>query len=453
MTLEVIILAAGKGTRMHSHLPKVLHKIGGKEIISHVITQAKQLNPAKIHIVYGFGGEEVRRVVGEDYNWVLQEQQLGTGHAVLQALPSCAQDAKVLILVADIPLIQSATLSDLVNCIGDSGVGVLTANVTNPTGLGRIKRIDGKIQGIVEEKDCTADEKQITEINTGVIVADCASLQHLLQQVTNNNAQQEYYLTDIIALANAQGVTVSSVQAPNPAEYEGINNKVQLAKAERYYQLRKAEAYMQQGLIIMDPNRVDFRGELTFGSNTTLDINVIIEGKVVLGNNVYIGAGCVLKNCTIADNSIISPYTIMEDSEIGTGATLGPFARFRPGCHLANNVHVGNFVEVKKSKLGNGTKAGHLSYLGDSTIGENVNIGAGTITCNYDGANKWQTVIGDDVFVGSDTQLVAPVTVGQGATIGAGSTITKNVADNALVITRAPLRSINNWKRPVKKNK
>lgn len=451
MSLEVIILAAGKGSRMCSPLPKVLHKVGGKEIIRHVIDSAQKLNPSKIHIVYGFGGEIVKNQVSGDFDWVKQEQLLGTGNAVLTALPNCSDDSKVLILVSDIPLITSQTLLSLVECIGNKGVGVLTAVTDNPKGLGRIKRnIDGFISSIIEEKDCSEEDKLITEINTGVIIADKKSLESLLAKVNNNNAQHEYYLTDIISLANEKNIKVSSVQAQNYKECDGINNKIQLARAERYYQERIACCYMEAGLILLDPQRVDFRGEVKFGYNTTIDVNVIFEGNVVLGNNVVIGAGCVLKNCTIGDNSIISPYTVMEDSIIGAGATLGPFARFRPGCELDENVHVGNFVEVKKSKLGKGTKSGHLSYLGDSEIGENVNIGAGTITCNYDGANKWKTKIGNDVFVGSDTQIVAPVEIGDGATIGAGTTVTKNVSDGVLVITRSPMRTINGWIRPKK---
>lgn len=452
MSLEVIILAAGKGSRMHSHLPKVLHKVGGKEILRHVIDNASKLNPEKIHIVYGFGGNIVKDTIGGDYDYVMQKELLGTGHAVLQALPNCRPDSKILILVSDIPLITGETLNALINSFGDKGVAVLTSVVEHPAGLGRIKRdASGMVTAIVEDKDCTPEEKLINEINTGVIAGDYESLNELLKQVKNNNSQGEYYLTDVISLACGKNIPVSSAVAANSKECEGINNKIQLAEAERYYQKRLAEEYMTDGLILMDPSRVDFRGNLEFGANTSLDVNVIIEGNVKLGNNVVIGAGCVLKNCTIADDSVISPYTVIEDSEIGRGATLGPFARFRPGCVLGEQVHVGNFVEVKKSKLANGTKAGHLSYLGDSEIGENVNIGAGTITCNYDGANKWKTVIGNNVFVGSDTQIVAPVTIGDNVTIGAGTTVTKNVEADNLVITRAAMRTISGWKRPEKK--
>ena len=452
MSVEVIILAAGKGSRMHTHLPKVLHQIGGQPLLGHVIANAKQLNPAAIHIVYGYGGAEVRTQIGENYHWVEQKEQLGTGHAVLQALPACADQNTVVVLFGDMPLITPQKLTELVAQVeATHGVGIMTACVDNPFGLGRIKRDpEGLVEAIVEEKDCSAAEKLIKEIYTGVIAASGAVLKQLLAEVTNDNAQHEYYLTDIIALGRKHNLKVSALINPCVEECLGINDKVQLAQAERIYQRRVIKSYMQAGLIVADPERLDIRGELTFGSNTFVDINVIIEGNVKLGHNVVVGAGSVLKNCVIDDDSVISPYTVIEDSDIGRGATLGPFARFRPGCTLKENVHVGNFVEVKKSTLAAGTKAGHLSYLGDSDIGTNVNIGAGTITCNYDGANKWKTIIGDDVFVGSDTQLVAPVEVGAGATIGAGTTVTKNVAPNTLVITRAKLREIEGWKRPQK---
>lgn len=452
MSLEIIILAAGKGSRMHSTLPKVLHKIAGKPILSHVIDNAKQLQPTAIHIVYGFGGELVPETIGNDFDYVFQSELLGTGHAVMQALPYCKEDSKILILVSDIPFISSTTLAKLIDSLDSSDVAVLTAVTNNPFGLGRIVRDEnGDVKLIVEEKDCSLEQKKITEINTGVIASDKCTLTALLNKVGNNNAQHEYYLTDIIGLANSNNLKVSAVKAQCANECMGINNKTQLAIAERYYQENLAQKYMEEGLIIIDPKRIDFRGQLSFGINVTIDVNVIIEGNVKLGNNVVIGAGCVLKDCEIGDDSVISPYTIIESGIIGKNATLGPFARFRPGCKLDDNVHVGNFVEVKKSFLGNGTKAGHLSYLGDSEIGSNVNIGAGTITCNYDGANKFKTVIGNDVFVGSDTQLVAPVKVGDGATIGAGATITKDIDSNVLAITRAPLRQIANWKRPKKK--
>jgi bifunctional UDP-N-acetylglucosamine pyrophosphorylase/glucosamine-1-phosphate N-acetyltransferase len=451
MSLEVIILAAGKGSRMYSNIPKVLHKIAGKPLISHIIDNAMKLSPEKIHVVYGYGGELVPQTLGNKYNYVLQKELLGTAHAVQQALPYCKDNSNILILVSDIPLITSDVMSLIVKAINNTGIAVLTAIVENPTGLGRIIRDEkGFVQSIIEDKDCNNEQKKITEINTGVIAGDKKSLESLIKLVKNENNQKEYYLTDIISLANQNNINVFGIQAPSYKECEGINNKVQLAMTERYYQEKLATSYMEKGLIITDPKRVDFRGELIFGKNVVLDVNVIIEGKVVLGDNVVIGPGCILKDCVIGDNSVISAYTIIESTQVGKNATLGPFARFRPGCELADDVHVGNFVEVKKTKLGKGSKAGHLTYLGDSDIGKNVNIGAGTITCNYDGANKHKTVIGDNVFVGSDSQLVAPVSVGSGATIGAGTTVTKNINTDSLAITRTPLRQIPNWSRPTK---
>lgn len=452
MNLEIVILAAGKGSRMNSLQPKVLHKVGGKELLRHVIDNTSALSNSKVHIVYGYMGDKVKETIKGDYDWVYQKEQLGTGHAVKLALPNCSKDSMVLVLVSDIPLIKKETIEQFVKNINQGEIGVLTSIVENPYGLGRIKR-DGKgnIVGIVEEKDCSNEEKSIREINTGIIAGTKETIEYLLSKVKNNNNQNEYYLTDIISIAHQENIVINSSHSSNSEECEGINNKIQLQKAERIYQKQKAFEYMTKGLQIIDASRVEFRGNLEFGNDCIVDVNVIFEGYVKLGNNVYISTGCVLKNCEIYDNSVISPYTIIEKSVIGENATIGPFARFRPGCNLANNVHVGNFVEVKNSSLGEGTKSGHLSYLGDSEIGKNVNIGAGTITCNYDGANKWKTIIGDDVFVGSDTQIVAPVNIDSGVTIGAGTTVTKDVSSNKLVISRSPMRLIDNWKRPLKK--
>ncbi|MGN1393341.1 MAG: bifunctional UDP-N-acetylglucosamine diphosphorylase/glucosamine-1-phosphate N-acetyltransferase GlmU [Succinivibrionaceae bacterium] len=451
MSLEVIVLAAGKGTRMRSSLPKVLHKVGGKELINHVINSVSKLNPKKIHIVYGHEGELVRTKVIGDYNWVKQEDLLGTGHAVLQALPYCDNNSDILVLVSDIPLITSETLSSLIYSLQNSKLAVLTCKVQDPFGLGRIKRDEkGIIQSIIEEKDCSEDDRLIQEINTGVFIAKKQILESLLRQVKNDNKSKEYYLTDIVSIARSNNLIVDSYTSHNTIECEGINNKIQLAKAERYYQKVTAEKYMNEGLWLLDPCRVDFRGSFTFGTDCVIDTNVIIEGNVELGNNVYIGTGCYLKDCKISDGTIISPYTVIDNSVIKSNATIGPFARLRPGCVLEDEVHIGNFVEVKNSKIGKGSKSGHLSYLGDAVIGKNVNIGAGTITCNYDGANKWKTEIGDDVFVGSDTQIVAPVTIDNGATIGAGTTVTKHVPSDSLVITRTPMKFIEKWQRPKK---
>lgn len=448
MNLEVVILAAGKGTRMCSNIPKVLHKVGNKELLNHMIEKAENLFADKIHIVYGYKGELIKETIKGDYDWCYQEQQLGTADAVKVALPNCSKNSKILILVSDIPLIEEQTLKDLIYSFDNKGVGVLTSKVSNPFGLGRIIRNENnEIVSIVEEKDCTDEQKRITEINTGVIVSDYESLSLLLSKVENNNSQKEYYLTDIIKLANEYNINVYSSEALNFKECEGINNNYQLAVAERLYQEKIAKTYMMNGLTLLDYTRFDVRGSLEFGKDCVIDVNVVINGNVKLGDNVYIGPGSVLTDCEIQSGSVISPYTVIESSKVGENNTIGPFARLRPGCEFAEKVHVGNFVEVKKSQLNVGVKAGHLSYLGDSVIGKNVNIGAGTITCNYDGKNKHKTVICDDVFVGSDTQLVAPVTVNKGVTIGAGTTVTKDVQEGSLIITRVKPKIIENWKK------
>lgn len=451
MSLHVVILAAGKGTRMRSSLPKVLHPVAGRPMVSHVIATAEQLGAAAIHLVYGHGAEQLQaRLAGSAVQWVLQAEQLGTGHAVAQATPAIPDDARVLVLYGDTPLITVDTLQRLLAIQPQGGIGLLTVTLDNPTGYGRIVREQGEVVGIVEQKDANAAQLAITEVNTGVLVAPAGRLKAWLAGLTCQNAQGEYYLTDVIGAAHRDGARIVTAQAQDAKETEGANNRVQLAALERFYQQRAAHQLMIDGVTLLDPARFDLRGQLQCGEDVIIDANVIIEGRVTLGHRVQIGAGCVLKDCQIADDSIISPYSVIESSKLATGTTIGPFARLRPGCELADGVHVGNFVEVKNARLGVGTKAGHLSYLGDSEIGAGVNIGAGTITCNYDGANKHKTVIGDDVFVGSDTQLVAPVTVGKGATIGAGTTVTRNVGDNELVITRVPQRHIPNWQRPVK---
>lgn len=451
MSLQVVILAAGKGTRMRSSLPKVLHPVAGRPMVSHVIETAQQLGAAQVHLVYGHGGELLQQRLSAQVNWVLQAEQLGTGHAVAQAMPAIADGDNVLVLYGDTPLISQATLERLLAVQPQGGIGLLTVNLANPTGYGRILRQQGAVVGIVEQKDATAEQLAINEVNTGVLVAPAAQLKGWLAGLTCQNAQGEYYLTDVIAAAHAAGAPIATAQPEQAWETEGANNRLQLAQLERHYQRRAAEQLMLDGVTLLDPARFDLRGSLRCGEDVIIDANVIIEGEVSLGNRVQIGAGCVLKSCQIGDDSIISPYTVIESSKLATGTTIGPFARLRPGCELAADVHVGNFVEVKNARLGVGTKAGHLSYLGDSEIGANVNVGAGTITCNYDGANKHKTIIEDDVFVGSDTQLVAPVTVRKGATIGAGTTVTREVGENELVITRVPQRHIAGWQRPVKK--
>jgi bifunctional UDP-N-acetylglucosamine pyrophosphorylase/glucosamine-1-phosphate N-acetyltransferase len=460
MSLNVVILAAGKGTRMRSDLPKVLHPIAHKSMVQHVIDTANSLGSKAIQLVYGYGADMLKARLGEQQvNWVLQAEQLGTGHAVAQANANIDDDDTVLILYGDVPLIQQSTLEALLAARQSQGVAILTVNLPNPAGYGRIVRTPseglemGKVVGIVEQKDANADQLKITEVNTGIMAVPGKQLKEWLGRLSNKNAQGEYYLTDIIAMAHSEGVAIDTAQPQSAIEVEGANNRVQLAQLERAYQARAAEKLMLEGANLRDPARIDIRGEVTVGMDVMIDINVIFQGKVVLGNNVTIGAGAILIDCEIADNAEIKPYTIVEGAKLGFAASAGPFARLRPGAELKEDAHIGNFVEIKKTVLGKGSKAGHLAYLGDALIGAGVNIGAGTITCNYDGANKHITVIEDGVFVGSDTQLVAPVTIGKNATLGAGSTIAKDVGENELVITRVKQRHIAGWLRPVKKAK
>ncbi|MDB6374286.1 bifunctional UDP-N-acetylglucosamine diphosphorylase/glucosamine-1-phosphate N-acetyltransferase GlmU [Photorhabdus bodei] len=451
---SVVILAAGKGTRMYSDLPKVLHLLAGKPMVQHVIDTAMAIGAKNVHLVYGHGGNLMKQTLSDQtLNWVLQAEQLGTGHAMQQAAPYFADDEDILILYGDVPLIGTDTLERLLAIKPDGGIGLLTAILDNPTGYGRIVRENVEVTGIIEQKDATEEQRKINEINTGILVANGGDLKRWLAQLDNNNVQGEYYLTDVIALAYKEGRKIEAVHPTRLSEMEGVNNRLQLSALERIYQSEQAEQLLLAGVMLLDPARFDLRGTLIHGRDVVIDTNVIIEGNVALGNNVQIGTGCVLKNCIIGDDSIISPYTIVEDSEMETSCTVGPFARLRPGSKLAEKAHVGNFVEMKKSYLGKGSKAGHLTYLGDADIGRDVNIGAGTITCNYDGANKFKTIIGDNVFVGSDTQLVAPVTVAKGATIGAGTTVTKNIAENELVVSRTKQTHIQGWKRPVKEKK
>ena len=450
--LSVVILAAGKGTRMYSDLPKVLHKVAGKPMVKHVIDTAKQLNAAQIHLIYGHGADLLKqRLADEPVNWVFQAEQLGTGHAMQQAAPFFADDENILMLYGDAPLITTETLQKLIAAKPENGIALLTVNLENPTGYGRIIRQDGNVTAIVEQKDANAEQLKITEVNTGVMVSDGASFKKWLARLDNNNAQGEYYITDVIGLANQDGFKVVAVQATDMMEVEGANNRLQMAALERYFQRKQAEKLLLAGVSLTDPERFDLRGELEHGKDVEIDINVIIEGNVRLGNRVKIGAGCVLKNVEIADDVEIKPYSVLENAVVGEKAAIGPFSRLRPGAELAAETHVGNFVEIKQAKVGKGSKVNHLTYIGDAEIGRDCNIGAGVITCNYDGANKFKTVIGDNVFVGSDSQLIAPVTIADNVTVAAGATVTDNVEAGELVISRVRQRHIPNWKRPTKK--
>ncbi|WP_283648234.1 bifunctional UDP-N-acetylglucosamine diphosphorylase/glucosamine-1-phosphate N-acetyltransferase GlmU [Hafnia paralvei] len=450
-SLSVVILAAGKGTRMYSDLPKVLHPLAGKPMVQHVIDTALKLGAQNVHLVYGHGGDLLKdKLSDQPLNWVLQAEQLGTGHAMQQAAPHFS-DEDVLMLYGDVPLISEETLQRLLAAKPQGGIGLLTVKLVDPTGYGRIVRENDNVVGIVEHKDATAEQHKINEINTGILVASGRDLKRWLGKLDNNNAQGEYYITDIIALAHQEGNKIEAVHPDRLSEVEGVNNRLQLSALEREYQSEQAQKLLLAGVMLLDPARFDLRGELIHGRDISIDTNVIIEGNVKLGDRVRIATGCVLKDCVIGDDCEISPYTVIENATLAAECTVGPFARLRPGADLAEKAHVGNFVEMKKARLGKGSKAGHLSYLGDAEIGDNVNIGAGTITCNYDGANKFKTIIGDDVFVGSDTQLVAPVTIGNGVTIAAGTTVTKDVAEKELVLSRVKQTHIQGWKRPVKK--
>ena len=456
MSLQIFILAAGKGTRMRSDKPKVLHEIGGQAMLRRVYNTACGLRPACIHIVYGFGGDQIRASMSDlkNVDWVYQAEQLGTGHAVRQAMPNVKYDDIVLVIYGDTPLLSVTTLGRMVAAVPDGGLAVLTANFSDPTGFGRIVRDSaGAFDRIVEQKDASSEELKIHEINTGVCVADAGVLRTMLNTIGRDNAQHEYYLTDVFSIARRCGMPVVTVTADDPEEVLGVNSCLQQAKVEKIYQRKVAEKLMTDGVTIIDPDRINIRGNLTCGRDVVIDINAVFIGDVVLGDRVTVGPNCVLKDCEIGTDSVISPCTVIEGSKLGRHVTIGPFARLRPGCELKEEVHVGNFVECKNATLGEGTKSGHLTYLGDATLGRGVNIGAGTITCNYDGLHKFKTVIGDDVFVGSDTQIVAPVTVGDGVTIGAGTTVTKDISDDMLVITRAPRRDIPDWKRPGKKDR
>ena len=451
--LNVVILAAGSGKRMQSSLPKVLHTLAGCPLLLHVTNTARLLLPHKICIVIGYGGNIIRQsIVDTDLTWVIQEQQLGTGHALMQAQSYLDKDGFTLVLYGDVPLVSVDTLQKLIVTAQEKHCALLTAVVEDPIGYGRIVRDSETeaVTAIIEQKDANRDQQSICEINTGIMLVPNAYLHEWLPKLENKNAQHEYYLTDIIAMAAKQNVRVVSSQPANLWEVMGVNNKRQLAELERIYQKEYAGKLLDRGVSVADPARIDIRGELICGSDVEIDIDCIFEGIVKLGDRVQVGAHCILKNVMIAAGSIIHPHSMIEDTEIGENCKIGPYARVRPGTKLSSKVHVGNFVEVKNSQIGLGTKANHLSYIGDSIVGENVNIGAGTITCNYDGANKHQTIIEDDVFIGSDTQLIAPVKVSRGSTIGAGSTITRDTPEGALTLARVKQVSFSEWKRPTK---
>lgn len=455
--MNVVILAAGMGKRMQSALPKVLHPLAGKPLLRHVIDTARGLNPQKLCVIYGHGGAAVPEMVatvaestGSTIDTALQEPQQGTGHAVMQAVPQLDDDQPTIVLYGDVPLTTVDTLRRLVEAAGSDKLGILTVEQANPFGLGRIVREDGKIVRIVEEKDATEAERAIKEINSGIMAIPTRHLKKWLAALSNNNAQGEYYLTDIVAQAVADGVPVVSSQPSGEWEVAGVNSKVQLAELERRHQLNIAHALLERGVTLMDPARIDVRGELICGRDVTIDVGCVFEGRVELADGVRIGAYCVLVNATVGAGANIKPFCHIEDAAIGAASQIGPYARLRPGTTLGEDVHIGNFVEVKNSTVAAHSKANHLAYVGDATIGSRVNIGAGVITCNYDGANKFRTVIEDDVFVGSDTQLIAPVTVGKGATLAAGTTLTKDAPAGKLTISRSKQVTIDSWKRPVK---
>ena len=454
MTLAVVILAAGKGKRMKSSVPKVLHPLAHKPLVQHVIDTARALEPSQIVVVFGHGGDQVREVVTDaDLSWAEQAEQLGTGHAVQQAMPLIKEADRVLVLYGDVPLTSAETLRELLEQAGE-GMGLLTINLDDPSGYGRIVRDDkGAVERIVEQKDANADELAIQEVNTGIMVFPSERLSGWLNGLSNNNAQGEYYLTDLLAMAVNDGVSIAVTQPEHQFEADGVNNKLQLAELERAYQRLQADRLMTDGVLLRDPNRFDLRGSLTHGTDCEIDINVIIEGNVSLGNNVKIGANVVLRNVSIGDNTVVVENCIFDDATVGADCTIGPFSRLRPGADLTGGAHIGNFVEIKKSVVGLGSKVNHLTYIGDSQIGAGVNIGAGTITCNYDGANKHTTVIGDNAFIGSNSALVAPVTIGKGATIGAGSVIRKDTPDDKLTLSGGKQVTISNWERPKKQPK
>ena len=437
---------------MRSALPKVLHPLAGQPMLSHVIAAARQLNPTKLHLVIGHGAEQIQQQIPDsDIHWVEQTEQLGTGHAVQQVLPHLPDTGQVLVLYGDVPLIQSRTLEQLLQTAPSQGIGLLTVPLADPAGYGRIVRdAQGQIQAIVEQKDASPEQQQIQEINTGILTLSAQALHHWLPQLSNDNAQNEYYLTDLIALCVQHGQSVAAVQPQSVQEIQGVNSRQQLAELERVYQRQQAECLMQAGVSVLDPARLDIRGQVNVGQDTTLDVNVILSGECQIGSGCSIGPNVLIHNSRIGDNVTIKANSVIEDAVVHNHADIGPFARLRPGTDLGENARIGNFVETKNAQIGQGSKINHLSYVGDAEVGQDVNIGAGTITCNYDGANKHKTIIKDRVFIGSDTQLVAPVTVEEGATIGAGSTITRTAPAEALSLSRTKQRTLEGWQRPTK---
>ena len=450
--LHIIILAAGAGTRMKSRVPKVLQTVAGRPMIIHVLNTAMQLQPAGIHVVYNPDAPEVMDACSSfDITWAAQAEQLGTGHAVQQAMPGVPADADVLILYGDIPLLEASVLQKLIDA-SSTGLKVLTMDVPDPKGYGRIVRDDNdSVTGIVEERDASESQRAISEVNSGIILAPRSDLVSCLENMASENSQNEYYLTDVFSIAYGKGIPTNGVVAPVPADLEGANDRIQLAALEQRYRMKMSRELMLAGVQLADPKRVDVRGKVVAGSDVYIDVNVILEGDISLGDGVEIGPGCVLKNCQLAAGTRVHAYSVLEGMRSLGACDIGPFARVRPGTELGEGSKVGNFVETKNTSLGKNSKASHLSYLGDSSIGDRVNIGAGTITCNYDGVNKHRTVIEDDVFIGSDTQLVAPVTICEGADIGAGSTVTKDAPAGQLTISRAKQVTIRGWKRPIKK--
>jgi len=452
MPLSVVILAAGKGTRMKSSIPKVLHRLANKPLLEHVYDTAKNLGAEEIVVIYGHGGELVKETCKHfDAKWVEQKEQLGTGHAVKQAFDSVNLKNNVLVLYGDVPLTKKATLQDLLND-SEGKVALLSVNLDDPFGYGRILRNnDNQVTGIVEQKDASDEQQQIKEVNTGILACNGETLKQLLNNIDNKNSQGEYYLTDIFELAAKDKIKIKTAQPDSSYEVEGVNNRLQLAALERIFQKNLADELMTNGVTLADPARIDIRGNVKISNDVYIDINALIEGDVEIGTGTNIGPNCVIINTTIGDNVNIKANCVLENAVVENNCEVGPYARLRPEAHLSTNAKVGNFVEIKKANIGEGSKVNHLSYIGDTQMGKNVNVGAGTITCNYDGAYKHKTIIGDNVFVGSDTQLVAPVTISDNVTIGAGATITKNVAENMLVISRSPQKNISGWERPKKK--